>query len=93
MADLAKRKFKVIGRRRDNGANVDAVCEAVLYESGAFAYGNRTGMSITFDGNEGAAQHFDTRYEKFSVATWPEWVKIWLQNYVAEGLLVEPIDE
>lgn len=93
MADLGKIRFRVHGRRRDFGNEVDSIAELTLYESGAFKYGNQTGMSLVFDGNEGGAQHFDTRYEKFSVKTWPEWAKTWLQNYVADGLLVEPIDE
>ena len=93
MADLGKVKFRVHGKRYDNGREYDGIAEMTLYESGAFAYGNRTGMSLVFDGNESGTQHFDTRYEKFSVKTWAAWAKVWLQNYVAEGLLVEEIKD
>jgi len=92
MAELGRLRFRVSGKRKDDGREYDGTAELTLYESGAFAYGNRTGMSLVFDGNKGGAQHFDTRYEKFSVKTWPKWAKTWLQGFVAEGLTVEEIE-
>lgn len=87
---IATADFKVTGTREDDGRVIDTTAHMELYKSGAFDYGNGTGMSMQFKG--GDEWCYDTRYEPVSADNFNEFAQDFLQNYLADGLKAEPIE-
>lgn len=91
MAEIfATADFKVTGTRKDDGRTIDTTVHFELYKSGAFDYGNGTGMSMRFKG--GDEMCYDTRYEPVSADNFSEYALDFLNNYLADGLKGEPIE-
>lgn len=82
--------FKVTGTREDDGTQIDTTVHFELYKSGAFDYGNGTGMSMQFEGREEWC--YDTRYEPVGEDNFKEYAEEFLKGYLAKGLKVEPIE-
>lgn len=87
---LATADFKVTGTREDDGRAVDTTVHFELYKSGAFNYGNGTGMSMQWEGS--MEQCYDTRYEPVTVDNFGEYALEFLGNCIADGLHAEPLE-
>lgn len=87
---FATADFKVTGRSEVTGKDVDTTVHFELYKSGAFDYGNGTGMSMQFKGS--MEQCYDTRYESVSADNFKEYAEDFLRGYLAGGLKAEPIE-
>jgi len=86
---LASANFRVFGTGH-GGANVDLSVHAELYVSGAFQYGNQTGMS--FEWSNGNVDTYDTRYEKVSAKNFTEYAKSVLEGRVMDTIKVEVME-
>lgn len=85
---LAKADFRLTGKGW-NDHPVDEKVHAELYVSGAFQYGNQTGMSLEWE--NGNVDTYDTRYDKVSPETFKEFAKAVLENRVMPTIRVEAI--
>jgi hypothetical protein len=81
--------FKVTGTSEVTGKEIDTTVHFELYKSGAFDYGNGTGMSMQFKGS--MEQCYDTRYEPVTVDNFKEYAEDFLKGYLAKGLKAEAI--
>ena len=86
---LATADFRVHGTGWDDSP-VDVTVHAELYVSGAFQYGNQTGMSFEWSNNP-MPETFDTRYENVSPENFKEFAKEVLKNRIMKTLTVEEI--
>ena len=86
---LATADFHLTGKGYAD-APVDVTVHAELYVSGAFQYGNQTGMSFKWSNNP-MLETFDTRYEKVTPETFTEFAKAVLENRVMKTIKVEAI--
>ena len=82
--------FKVTGTSKVTGKEIDTTVHFELYKSGAFDYGNGTGMSMQFKGVDEWC--YDTRYEPVGADNFKEYAYDFLNNYLADGLKGEPIE-
>lgn len=85
---LATADFHLTGKGWED-RSVDEKVHAELYFSGAFQYGNQTGMMLQW-GN-GNKEFYDTRYEKVSPKTFKEYAKSVLEGMVMKTVKVELI--
>lgn len=91
MAEIfATADFKVTGTSEVTKEEIDTTVHFELYKSGAFDYGNGTGMSMQFKGS--MEQCYDTRYERVSADNFKEYAFNFLKGYLAGGLKAEPIE-
>lgn len=87
---LATADFKVTGTSSITGKEVDTTVHFELYKSGAFDYGNGTGMSMEWEnGNEFC---YDTRYEPVTADNFKEFALQFLRSYIQSTLRAEPIN-
>ena len=87
---LATADFHLTGKGCD-GNPIDETVHAELYVSGAFQYGNQTGMS--FKWNNGSVDSFDTRYEKVSVKNFKQFARKTLEDMVFYTVHVDEISK
>lgn len=73
------------------GSPVDTKVHAELYVSGAFQYGNQTGMCFRWD--NGNVDSFDTRYERVSPENFKEFAREVLEGMCADTIQIEAIAE
>ena len=85
---LATADFHLTGKGY-HGHPVDETVHAELYVSGAFQYGNQTGMS--FDWDNGNVESFDTRYSRVSAKNFKEFARETLEGMVADTIHIEEI--
>ena len=88
---LATADFLVYGIREWDGEAIDTTVHLALYRSDSFNYGNGTVTTMQFAGND-HMEAFDTRYEAVNVQNFVEFAKKLVENHIAEGLKVEPIE-
>ena len=86
---FATADFKVTGTSEVTGKEIDTTVHFELYKSGAFDYGNGTGMSMQFKGS--MEQCYDTRYEPVTADNFKEYAEDFLKGYLAKGLKAEAI--
>jgi len=87
---LATADFRVYGIRKWDGEAMDTTVHLALYRSESFNYGNGTVTTMQFAEND-HMEAFDTRYDAVNVQNFEEFAKKLVENYIAEGLKVEPV--
>ena len=87
---LATADFHLTGKGWD-GSSIDETVHAELFVSGAFQYGNQTGMS--FEWSNGNVDSFDTRYEKVSVKNFKQFARKTLEGMVVDTVHVDEISK
>lgn len=85
---IASASFRLTGTGW-NGKVVDEKVYAELYVSGAFQYGNQTGMSLEW--SNGNIETYDTRYEDVSADNFKQFAQEVLENRVMDTIKVQLI--
>lgn len=86
---LATADFHLTGKGWED-APVDETIHAELYVSGAFQYGNQTGVSLEWA--NGTVDTYDTRYSNVTPENFREFAKALLENRVMSSIDVEAIE-
>lgn len=86
---IAEATFRITGKCKYTGREVDTTVHALLIKGGGFDYGN--GTCMVFEHDNGNDEVFDTRYERVNKDNFTEFALGVLRDRMQEQLTIETL--